>query len=63
MMKKYVTKILGSIAPHDLIKTRNFINVMVFPLLIKILVIVSCKINIVSKKYSVGCFVYFPSVL
>ena len=29
--KKYTTKRQGSIAPHDLIKTRNFIIVMVLP--------------------------------
>ena len=34
-MKKNATEIQGSIAPHALIKTRNFLAVMVFPGLIQ----------------------------
>ena len=47
MMEKDATKIQGSIAPHALIKTRNFITVMGFPGLIPRRGLASWNINIV----------------
>ena len=43
---KPATKIQGSIAPRDLIKTGNFITVMGFPGSIQRLGLASCNINI-----------------
>ena len=61
--KKGATKIQGSIDPHAMIKTRNFITDMVFTWLIHIGVLPSCDINIVCNKYSVDCCVCIHSVL
>ena len=62
-MPKYATKRRGSIAPSDLINTRNYITVMGFPGLIQRGRIDSWNNNIVWNKNSVDCFVYLPSIL
>ena len=58
MIKKYTTKIRGSIAPRDLIKTRNFITFIGFSWFIHIRVLASWNINIVWNKYSDGWCVF-----
>ena len=62
-MKKYATKRQGSIDPRALINKRNVINVIGFKVLIYRQGLDSWNINIVLKKYSVDCFVYFYSIL
>ena len=62
-MKKYATKIQGSIATRALIKTRNSIIVMEFPGLIQIQGLTSCKNRHFMLQYSVYCFVFLPSIL
>ena len=62
-MKKDATKIRGSIDPRDLIKTRNFITVMIFPGLIHRQGLASCNIKTICTKYSVDWCVCIPSIL
>ena len=53
----------GSIAPRTLIKTRNFITVMGFTILIQRQLLASWNINIVWNKDSVCCCVCLSSTL
>ena len=61
--KKDATKRQGSIAPHALIITRNFIIVMGFPGLVQRQGLASWNINILCHNFSVGCWFCLPSVL
>ena len=58
--KKYASEIQGSIAPRALIKKRNFIIVMVFPVLIKRQGLASWNINILCQNLSADCCVLSP---
>ena len=62
-MKKHATKRRDYIAPCDMTKTRNFINVMDFPGLIQIGWFSSRNIKILWEKDSVGCCACLPSIL
>ena len=62
MIKKYATKKQGYIAPHALIRARNFMIVMVFPGLIQRQVFYSWKINIICHNFSFDSCVFLPSI-
>ena len=61
--KKDATKRHGSIVPHALIRTWNFIIVMVFTGLIQRKGIASWNINVLCQNVPVDCCVYLPSIL
>ena len=63
MIKKYTTKIQGSIAPHAMIIKRDFIIVMVFPGLFQRQGLDSWKTNIICHNFSVDCCVCLTSIL
>ena len=62
-MTKKSYKNMIFIAPHALIKTRNFINIMGFPWLIQRRWISSCNTNILWNKDSVYWCVCIPYTL
>ena len=63
MIKTDTTKRQVYIAPHALIKIRNFITVMIFKGLIQERVLTSWNINIVWNKDSVCCCVFILHIL
>ena len=63
MVKKDATKIQDYIAPHAIIRTRNFIIVMGFPGLVQRQGLTSWNINILCHILSVDCCVCIPFVL
>ena len=61
MVKKDTTQRQGSIAPHALIKTRNFIIVMGFPVLVQIQGLASWNISIICQIFQlIVVFIYLP---
>ena len=62
MIKKYATKKQGYIAPHALIRARNFMIVMVFPGLIQRQVFYSWNINIIYHNFSFDSCVFLPPI-
>ena len=60
--KKICKENPGSISPHDLIKTSNFITVMFFPVMVQRLIISSCNIkNVGPIVRLVDVFASLPS--
>ena len=63
MVEKDASKIQGSIAPHALMKTGDFIIVMGFPRQIQRQGLASWNINALCHNVSVDCCVCLPSIL
>ena len=61
--QKDAKKRQGSIVPHALIRTINFIIFMVFPGLFQIHWLASWSINIICNNFSVDCCVCLPFTL
>ena len=60
MIIKDATESRGYIATRSLIKTINFITVIVFPEIIQRQVLASWNTKIVWNKYSIDCFSCLP---